>query len=315
MQGDIREYLEEKRSIIDAYLKSYCESSIEPSVLQESIRYSLLAGGKRMRPILAMASYEACGGRADDILPQAAALELIHTYSLIHDDLPAMDDDDMRRGRPSNHKVFGEAMAILAGDGLLTEAFFMMTKTGGNHRRSPVKVPESENAVAFSARIPCHRLMILLREIAEAAGIRGMVGGQAQDILSENAPPDGHVLDFIHMHKTAALIRAAARMGPILAGSGKKTLRALSRYGERIGLAFQVVDDILNEEGTAIELGKPTGSDRMKRKMTYPFVYGLEGAKKRRDQLLTEAVQALEDFSGEADVLREMAYYIVMRRT
>jgi geranylgeranyl diphosphate synthase type II len=227
---DIKTYLREKREIIDSYLKSYFDRPSSPPALQEAMRYSLLAGGKRVRPILVLASYEACGGNAEDILPQAASMELIHTYSLIHDDLPAMDNDDLRRGKPTNHKVFGEAMAVLAGDALLTEAFLMITDT--------------------SAKLRASSLLKAVREVALSAGAYGMVGGQVQDILSENMEPDKDTLEFIHLHKTAALITASVKLGAILANSGKNRLKALTRYGENIGLAFQIIDDILDVEGS-----------------------------------------------------------------
>ncbi len=307
---DIRAYLEERRSLINEYLKSYFSVPSQPEKLSESIRYSLLSGGKRIRPVLAMASYEVCGGRAEAILPQAAALELVHAYSLIHDDLPAMDNDDLRRGRPTNHRVFGEAIAILAGDALLTEAFFMMTET-----RVPMPF-SSQGGVPPHAtkRMRKASLLAAVREVALAAGLRGMVGGQAQDILSENAAPDGNVLDFIHRHKTAALITASVRVGPILANAGKRTLKALTRYGENIGLVFQIVDDILDVVGTTVETGKPVGSDSRKHKMTYPSVYGLDAARRKADLCVADALDALRDFSSEADPLREIARYLMARR-
>jgi geranylgeranyl diphosphate synthase type II len=291
---DIKAYLNEKKDLIDSYLKSYFTASSSPSVLHEAMKYSLFAGGKRIRPILALASYEACGGDAKKIIPQAAALELIHTYSLIHDDLPSMDNDDLRRGKPTNHKMFGEAMAILAGDALLTEAFFMMTQ-------ADIKIKPSI-------------LLKALREVALAAGHNGMVGGQAQDIISEDAEPDSETLEFIHLHKTAALIKASVRIGPILAGSRKKQLQALTRYGENTGLAFQIIDDVLDVEGSAEELGKPVGSDSRKKKMTYPSLYGIEGARNKANELISIAIDAIEIFSSEADPLREIAGYLAKRR-
>ena len=291
---DIKAYLNEKRELIDSYLKSYFAAPSSPSILHEAMKYSLFAGGKRIRPILALASFEACGGDAKKIIPQAAALELIHTYSLIHDDLPAMDNDDLRRGKPTNHKMFGEAMAILAGDALLTEAFFMMTQ-------ADIKIKPSI-------------LLKALREAALAAGHNGMVGGQAQDIISEDAEPDGEILEFIHLHKTAALIKSSVRIGTILAGSRKKQLQALTRYGENTGLAFQIIDDVLDVEGSAEELGKPVGSDSRKKKMTYPSLYGIEGARNKANELISIAIDAIGIFSSEADPLREIAGYLAKRR-
>jgi geranylgeranyl diphosphate synthase type II len=333
---DIKAYLEEKRGFIDSYLKSYFEPLSLPLQLHDSMKYSLLSGGKRIRPILALASYEACGGDAKAILPQAAALELIHTYSLIHDDLPAMDNDDLRRGQPTNHRVFGEGMAILAGDALLTEAFLMMTggnppfppfTKGGNTEkvtkggdREMANLPNQKSEAGFSVNTkaisPISRSALLkaIRDVALAAGAHGMVGGQAQDILSESSEPNRETLNFIHLHKTAALIAVSVRIGPILANSGTKKLRALTRYGENIGLAFQIVDDILNVEGTTMELGKPVGSDSRKNKLTYPSLYGIEVARQKADEYMAEAIRALLEFLSEADPLREIAQYLVTRR-
>ncbi len=317
---DIKAYLEEKREFVNTYLRTYFSMPSSPSVLHESIKYSLLAEGKRIRPILALASYEACGGNAEVILPQASALELIHTYSLIHDDLPSMDNDDLRRGKPTNHTVFGEAMAILAGDALLTEAFFMMTNSKNQDARYMIRENDKtypiqrKHSQKNSSPIPYRLLLRALRDVAFAAGIHGMVGGQAQDILAENSQPDRETLNFIHLHKTAALIAASVRIGPILANSGTNKLRALTRYGESIGLAFQIVDDILDVEGTSLELGKPVGSDTRKKKVTYPLLYGIEVATQKKDDCLVDALNALKEFSSEADPLREIARYIVMRR-
>src|SRR4030066_369744 len=293
---DIQAYLKEKRELIDSYLKSYFSVTRKPSVLHEAMSYSLFAGGKRIRPILALATYEACGGDPKDIIPYASGLELIHTYSLIHDDLPAMDDDELRRGKPTSHKVFGEAIAILAGDALLTEAFFMMTnppsppfskgentdinsfftkegktnisplfvkvvRRGLPAENSPPPAPSpsrGRDRVGGSSGVEINpsSLIKVVREIALASGASGMVGGQAQDILSENSEPDKDTLHFIHLHKTAALITASVRTGPVLAGSDEGTINALTRYGENIGLVFQIVDDILDIEGDPKELGK-----------------------------------------------------------
>jgi geranylgeranyl diphosphate synthase type II len=294
---NIEVYLRENRELIDSYLKTYFQTPSYPSLLQEAIKYSIFAGGKRIRPILALTSYKVCGGDPKDILPQAAALELIHTYSLIHDDLPAMDNDELRRGKPTNHKIFGEAIAILAGDALITEAFFMMTINFLNGKRtSPASV------------------MKAIREIALSAGAYGMVGGQAQDIISENMEPDRDTLNFIHLHKTAALITASVRIGPILADSDEGKLKALTIYGENIGLAFQIVDDILDIEGVTEELGKPSGSDKRKKKMTYPSLLGMDRSKQKAKQLISQAIDELRIFSSEADPLREIANYLMVRR-
>ncbi|MEW6162887.1 MAG: polyprenyl synthetase family protein [Nitrospirota bacterium] len=294
---DIKTYLGEKHELIDSYLKSYFSIPSEPSVLHEAMRYSLFAGGKRIRPILALSSYEACGKDPKNIIPYASALELIHTYSLVHDDLPVMDNDNLRRGKPTSHKVFGEAMAILAGDALLTEAFFMMTNT--NPPLPPFTIKPSS-------------LIKVIREIALSAGAHGMVGGQALDIFSENSEPDRDTLTFIHLHKTAALITVSVRMGPILADSDGDTLKALTKYGENIGLAFQVIDDILDIEGNTKELGKTAGSDV--KKMTYPALYGIEKSRQKAADLISGAIDALKIFSSEADQLRGIAYHLLKRR-
>jgi geranylgeranyl diphosphate synthase type II len=329
---DIKTYLKEKRELIDSYLKSYFSVTRKPSVLHEAMSYSLFAGGKRIRPILALASYEACGGDPKDIIPFASALELIHTYSLIHDDLPAMDDDELRRGKPTSHKVFGEAMAILAGDALLTEAFYMLSSMEVQSSKFKVQSLEDigqpvqpltfnlqpstkdfESQSASGGPNP-EQILKIVREVAMAAGASGMVGGQAQDILSENSEPDKDTLHFIHLHKTAALITASVRMGPMLAGSDEGTINALTRYGENIGLVFQIIDDILDIEGDPKELGKSAGLDKRKMKMTYPSLLGVEGSRQKAQDLISEAINALRIFSSEADPLREIALYLIKRR-
>ncbi len=292
----IETYLQERGEIINAYLREYFKKSPSeriPPVIMEAMRYSILAGGKRLRPILALAAYEACGGRAEDIVPCASALEVIHTYSLIHDDLPAMDDDDMRRGRPTNHKVYGEAMAILAGDALLTEAFLMVLNTDG----------KAGNKAILEA----------MRELALASGVQGMVGGQVQDIISEGAEPDAETLNYIHAHKTGALIVASVRMGGILAGAGEKTMEALTAYGRSLGHAFQIVDDVLDVEGDSETLGKPTGSDQEKKKMTYPALYGVGKSMRQAESLIADAMRAIEHLGGKAEPLRGIAKFIITR--
>lgn len=311
---DIKAYLNERRELVDSFLRSYFDAPSSPSVLHEAVKYSLFAGGKRIRPILALASYEACGGNSKEIIPQAAAIELIHTYSLIHDDLPAMDNDDLRRGKPTNHKVFGEAMAILAGDALLTEAFFMMTRTYKDSSFSTTSRSNEKNKVKRFSEIQQSLLMKAVRELALSSGSSGMVGGQAQDILSENSEPDVETLEFIHLHKTAALITASVRIGAILAKGRKKQLHALTKYGENIGLVFQIVDDLLDIESTTEELGKSAGSDSRKKKMTYPSLFGSELARQKANELILKAKEALNIFSYEADPLREIAVYLGQRR-
>ncbi len=296
---DLRRYLAEKGRLVDSYLKEYFSGSgVRPALLKESMEYSISAGGKRIRPVLALASYEACGGeKPESILRYACALELIHTYSLIHDDLPAMDDDDLRRGKPTNHKVYGEAMAMLAGDGLLTEAFHMLSQP--------------------AAEIPAETLLGIISDLAARAGLWGMVAGQAQDILSgegrvESAGKDE--IEFIHMHKTAQLITASVRMGGMLAGAGPEKLQALTGYGQCVGLAFQVADDILDVKGETALMGKTAGSDERKKKLTYPSVMGIEASEREARDLVARAQSALEGFGPEAGPLRAIARYIIERK-
>ncbi|MFO0752350.1 MAG: farnesyl diphosphate synthase [Thermodesulfovibrionales bacterium] len=295
---DITAYLKEKKGLVDAFLHSYFSSPVTQKSLQDSMVYSLSAGGKRIRPVLCLAACEACGGEADTVLPWAAALEFIHTYSLIHDDLPAMDNDDLRRGKPTNHKIFGEGMAVLAGDGLLTEAFALLS---GSHGRS--------------LRVPERAVLRVIHEIAQAAGLQGMVGGQAQDLLSEDAEPDCETLSYIHTHKTAALIAASVRVGGILASCSEEHLFGLTGYGAHVGLAFQVVDDILDVEGETEVIGKPRGSDEKKKKMTYPKLYGLERSKEKARELVDAALCSLEVFDGKAEPLRAIARYLLERKS
>ena len=293
---EIKAYLKEKKEIIDSFFREYFRDGSRPAVLHEAMLYSLFAGGKRIRPILALAAFEACGGDSSSIVPYAAAIELIHTYSLIHDDLPAMDNDDLRRGKPTNHKVYGDAFAILAGDALLTEAFSILSDPAFG---SSVKISDLSRA--------CH-------EIAMASGARGMVAGQVQDMLSENTEPDSETLRFIHKHKTTSLLCASVRTGPILAGSGQEELDALTRYGDNIGLAFQVIDDILDVEGETAVIGKPRGSDKKKNKMTYPGLYGIDKSREIARTLIADSVSSLGMFSSGADPLREIAFYLLGRK-
>jgi geranylgeranyl diphosphate synthase type II len=301
---DIKRYLQEKKEIVDSALEKYflnkpdsAGEAVFPNSLHKAIQYSLFAGGKRIRPILSMAAFEAIGGRGDKILPFACALEMIHTYSLIHDDLPALDNDDYRRGKPTCHKVFGESIGILAGDALLTEAFKLMT----------------DRAIQeFSIR-DGGSILDVINEVAQAAGMSGMVGGQVLDIESEGKEVDFPTLQYIHTHKTGALILVSVRVGAKLGGASEETLKALTHYGERIGLTFQIADDILNVEGNAAMLGKKTGSDLSRGKATYPVLLGLEESKRRAKELVELAVKAVESFGPEAEPLREIAWFILSR--
>lgn len=293
---DIKAYLTKKRAIVDKALEALVPpAKTFPPRIFEAMRYSLLAGGKRVRPILAIASAEALGAKTAGLLPIAGALELIHTYSLIHDDLPAMDNDDFRRGRPTCHKVYGEAMAILAGDGLLNMAF------------------ESLSDPRRLKTVPAKQLMAITREIALASGVFGMVGGQVVDMESEGKDVDFPTLEYIHTHKTGALIRASVRVGALYARAGEKRLKALSRYGEMVGLAFQIADDILDIVGTQEEIGKDVGSDLKKGKKTFPSFYGLQESRRRAHEVAGHAVDALRDLDRKADPLRELAKYIITR--
>jgi geranylgeranyl diphosphate synthase type II len=293
---DIKAYLAKKKDIVDKSLEKLVPpaKTFPPSV-HEAMRYSLFAGGKRVRPILAVAAAEALGAKTADLLPIAGSLELIHTYSLVHDDLPAMDDDDLRRGRPTCHKIYGEAVAILAGDGLLTMAF----ETLSDPRRLKA--------------VPANRLVSIIKEVSTASGVFGMIGGQVVDMESEGRDVDFPTLEYIHTHKTGALIRASVRVGALYAKAGKRQFTALTHYGEMVGLAFQIADDILDVTGTREEIGKDVGSDIKKGKKTFPGFYGLEESRRRAGEVADKAVHALRDFDRKADPLRELAKYIVNR--
>jgi geranylgeranyl diphosphate synthase type II len=294
---DLDAYLAARRRAVDEALEHHLPpGAAAPPVVHEAMRYSVFAGGKRLRPVLVIAGAEAVGGRMADVMPTACCFELIHTYSLIHDDLPAMDDDDFRRGRPSSHKAFGEAVAILAGDALLTHALGLVAVN------------------ASLGKMPLETFPRVLAEITEAAGTPGMIGGQVVDIQSEGKAVSAETLEYIHTHKTGALIRAAVRVGAILGGAGEDELAALTTYGERIGLAFQIVDDVLDVEGSLALLGKTPGSDQRKEKITYPGLHGLERSWARALALVREACAAIEPLGGPAAPLRALAEFVVSRR-
>ncbi|MFO7782996.1 MAG: polyprenyl synthetase family protein [Thermodesulfobacteriota bacterium] len=295
--NDLSSYLAGKREIVDRALKTCLPPAEGPAAdLILAMTYSLFAGGKRLRPILCIAGAEAVGGDGHDVLPAACALEMIHTYSLIHDDLPVMDDDDLRRGKPTNHKVFGEAVALLAGDGLLTEAFGVL---------AGMKPPEGTPPAA---------LLRVLRWVSKAAGCQGMVGGQVVDIQSEKEPADAEMVKYIHTHKTADLLTVSVVSGAILCNCNETMIQALAGYGRRIGLAFQISDDILNIEGDRSTLGKDVGSDEERGKMTWPAAYGFEESKKIREDLVTAGIESLLQLDHRADPLRAIARYIIERR-
>lgn len=289
----LKQYCSQKVSLIEAELtKISINDQAIAKVLNEAMHYSLMAGGKRLRPILLMAAADAVGGKGENYLSVACAMEMIHSYSLIHDDLPAMDNDDFRRGKLTNHKVYGEAVAILAGDGLLTMAFEVMCQQ---------KHTSAEN------------LLRVIEEMSKAAGPKGMVGGQVIDLASEDKTIDQETLKIMHQAKTGALFKAAIRCGAILADASKEQLEALTCYAEKFGLAFQITDDILDVTGTTEKIGKPIGSDERNHKSTYVTLSSLEAAKRMADETVKQAVDHLKNFGKEADFLREIVKYLGTR--
>jgi len=289
MKTALEQYKEELEDYFSASLR---EESI-PSGLAEAMRYSLMAGGKRIRPVLCLVWHELFGGRRADIMDFAVALEMIHTYSLVHDDLPAMDNDDMRRGQPSNHSRFGEALAILAGDGLLTEAMHLM----------------------LTPELPPSRLVRAAGKVTLAAGPRGMVGGQVLDTsLSGETSRDLDQLQAMHGMKTGAMLQSACVSGAVLAGASSPELESAERYGGSLGLAFQVADDILDIEGDQDIMGKPVGSDERMQKSTYPGLLGLEQSRRKGEELVERAVEAISPYEGDqADFLVDLARYVMQR--
>jgi geranylgeranyl diphosphate synthase type II len=293
---DLGTYLKKQQDLINSALDKCFPKPHGPSgPVFEAMRYSMMSGGKRVRPILLLAGAQAVGNDQKALLPAACALECIHTYSLIHDDLPAMDNDDLRRGRPTCHKVYGEAIAILAGDGLLTYAFEFMCK------------PE------MAQNVSPHLLSKAIFLLARAAGVSGMVGGQTADILMEGRLVDAETLSFIHSHKTGALIGASVEIGALLGKGSDEELNHLKRYGESLGLAFQIKDDLLDVEGDQEILGKPVGSDDRNQKATYPALFGLKEAKRKAQELLKQGLSELELFDESAEPLRAIARYVVER--
>ena len=285
--NDLQNYLKLQSEAVNAALDALLPPETErPVKLHKAMRYSIFAGGKRLRPALCIAACEACGGTAEQAITAACALELLHTYTLIHDDLPAMDDDTLRRGRPTCHIAFDEATAILAGDALLTLAFEVLAgqPKGG----------------------------ALALELARASGSRGVIGGQAEDIDAEGKTPDAALVEYIHRNKTAALIRAACVMGGICAGADFAVLKKLARFGENAGLAFQLADDLLDESATVEELGKDIGSDKERGKMTWPAVHGTKKTAAEAKQLTAKAVKALQGLKNPAR-LEQLAEFIVGR--
>ncbi len=296
--NDPKTYLEHQARAANAELEKILPAeTVRPARLHQAMRYSVFAGGKRLRPALCIAACEACGGTADQALRAAGALELLHTYTLIHDDLPAMDDDTLRRGRPTCHIQFDEATAVLAGDALLTLAFEVLAEV-------PLR-PGSGQASIGSA---------LALELAKAAGSQGVIGGQAEDLAAEGQPANADLLNYIHRHKTAALIRAACVMGGLCAGANFQGLEKLAVYGENTGLAFQLIDDLLDETSTEEALGKNIGSDKEKGKMTWPAVHGSEATHRRIEELTATACEAADSLPN-GETLISLAQLMASRRS
>jgi geranylgeranyl diphosphate synthase, type II len=294
---DLKAYLEERRGLVNRALEAYLPRVRGPAFrVVEAMHYSLFVGGKRLRPILCLAAAEAVGGDQGEALPAACALEMVHTYSLIHDDLPAMDDDDLRRGEPTCHKKFDEATAILAGDGLLTEAFHTLA----------VAAPRYEGRESM--------LLEIIQLLATSAGYQGMAGGQMLDLMAEGRKVTLKELETIHRLKTGALLTASLRAGAIIGGGNRQEITLLTEYGARFGLAFQVTDDVLDVTGEAAEMGKAPGMDEKRQKATYPALVGLEESKAWARRLVDEAVASLEIFGERAAPLRELARYLLVRR-
>ncbi len=293
---DLINYIEENNQKVNTALKRIIHASKSSAPLIEAMKYSLFAGGKRIRPILCLAAAEAVGGIPEDALPAACALEMIHTYSLIHDDLPAMDDDDLRRGKPTCHKAYDEATAILAGDALLTLAFEVV---------SSVRISNDKQAAKW---------LRVIRLISGAAGFQGMIQGQMLDIISEGSKLSIAELESMHTLKTGALIEASLQCGALLGGADHRQMKMLRAYGRNIGLAFQVADDILNVEGKPEMMGKAVGTDKLLEKSTYPSLLGLEASKQVAKKLVANALQALENFDKKADALRAIAAFVIARK-
>ncbi len=292
----LEDYLARRKVLVEEALESFLAPEAgAPERLTAAVRYSLFAGGKRLRPILCLAAAEAVGGVWEEALPCACALEMIHTYSLIHDDLPAMDNDDYRRGKPTNHVVFGEGMAILAGDALLTEAFHLLAR------------PEFMTAVA-----PARRLMVI-QLVARAAGMTGMVGGQVLDVLGEGERLALDVLMDMHQRKTGAMLTVSVVTGAVIAGAGEAEIAVMERYGRQIGLAFQIADDILNVTGDSAVMGKSTGSDASRGKTTFPTILGLEASRAQLAALVSGAAAEVKRLGRRAEPLVRIAEYIMER--
>jgi geranylgeranyl diphosphate synthase type II len=293
---DLKSYLGDVRKAVNEQLQRYLGCPSPPTRILQAMAYSVTAGGKRLRPVLCIAAAETVGGKRNDVLPLACALELIHTYSLIHDDLPAMDDDTERRGNPTCHVQYDEATAILAGDALVTLAFEILA-TAGIHG-----APENQN-----------KWLRVIAQVASAAGFSGMIEGQMRDMAFEGTAIPERELESLHRLKTGKMIEVSIGSGAIMAGSSPVEQRALNLYAQHIGLAFQVADDILNVKGDPRKLGKATGTDQVRGKNTYPSLLGLAGAEDFAGQLVNDAVKALDVFDDKADSLRSIARYVIQR--
>ncbi len=296
MTMDIKAYLADSKNLVDQYLEKLLPAeTVEPPTIHKAMRYSVFAGGKRVRPILVLASGETLGGNRSVLLQLGAAIEVMHTYSLIHDDLPALDNDDLRRGRPTCHKVFGEAMAILAGDALLTRCYQILAQLPG---------------VSDTTRIR------IIGEVAGATGtVQGMIGGQVVDLESEGKPVTQENLEYIHHSKTGALLTACVRCGALAAVASDEELEVLTGFGSKIGLVFQIIDDILDITSSSEELGKTAGKDVKVAKATYPALYGLEGSREKARELAESAIEDIAVFGEHAESLRCLANYFVQRTT
>lgn len=289
---DLKAYLTQRAALIEAALDSALPV-VYPEQIYEAMRYSLMAGGKRLRPTLCLATCEMLGAPATLAMPAACALEMVHTMSLIHDDLPAMDNDDYRRGKLTNHKIYGEDVAVLAGDGLLAYAF--------------------EHIAIHTKDVPPQQVLRVVADLGRAVGAAGLVGGQVVDLASEGKAIDESTLTYIHMHKTAALLEVSVTSGAILAGAKQPVVEQLKRYAQRIGLAFQIVDDVLDITSTSETLGKSVGKDVAAQKATYPSLWGLEASQRKADELISQAIAELDDFGEAARPLIAIAQYITAR--
>ena len=292
---DLTAYLNDKKALINSELDNIFKNFSTSSLIVKAMKYSLMAGGKRIRPILCLAATEATGGKLESSLPAACALEMIHTYSLIHDDLPAMDNDELRRGKPTCHIAFNEATAILAGDALLTLAFQILS--------TPV-IEESQALVWLS----------VIHDISVAAGYKGMIDGQMKDITSEGTLLSLVDLENMHALKTGALIEASIRCGTVLGNGSQKQIKQLGIYAKNLGIAFQVTDDILNVVGNPTVMGKAIGTDKNRKKNTYPLIIGLNESRKFATKIVNNALKAIEIFDNKADPLRAIAKFILSRK-